>query len=131
MKKILSLIIMMFSIISFATSSDEYTVIKETKNYSSVMRIIVKNEKIVSVSFERKTLDSKSWTIDNDINQEYKNKYGETYREMKTKLVRASQSKDTQLPEIGDKQLYNEFKEMFEYLLEKIVEKKYGSYTIN
>lgn len=131
MKKILSLIIMMFSIISFATSSDEYTVIKETKNYSSVMRIIVKNEKIVSVSFERKTLDSKSWTIDNDINQEYKNKYGETYREMKTKLVRASQAKDTQLPEIGDKQLYNEFKEMFEYLLEKIVEKKYGSYTIN
>lgn len=131
MKKIITLIFSLFMTISlFASSSDEYTIMKENKDYVAVMRIIVKNDKIVSVSFDRKSLDQRSWSLDTAINENYKKQYGTTYREMKTKLIRSAQSTENALPLIEDKELYNEFKSMLEYLLDKIVNKQQGSYIL-
>lgn len=132
MKKIIILIITIFiSIFAIASNNDEYVIVNEHKDYTSMMKIIVKNNKIVSVSFDRKNKDSRSWIIDNKINQEYQQKYGETYREMKTKLIRAAQSKNEDLPEVADKELYEEFKNMFEYLLNKIIKNQNGTYQLN
>lgn len=129
MKKLITIIFsIVLSLNIFASSNDEYTIQNEHKTFTSIMKIIVKNNKIVSVSYDRKNLDSKSWVLDTAINQKYKELYGETFREMKTKLIRSSQSKGETLPMVGDKELYDEFKKMFEYLLEKIVANQNGNY---
>lgn len=133
MKKLITIIFTIFMTLNvFAVNSnDEYTIQNEHKNFTSIMKIIVKNNKIVSVSYDRKNLDSKSWVLDSEINKKYKDLYGETFREMKTKLIRSAQSSDEKLPVVGDKELYNEFKGMFEYLLEKIVNNQNGNYNYN
>lgn len=129
MKKIITLIFsLLLALNSLASNNGEYSIQKEHKTFISVMKIIVKNDKIVSISYDRKKLDQKSWVLDSAINQEYKSKYGETFREMKTKLIRAAQTNGDTLPVVNDKDLYNEFKDMLEYLLEKVVNEKAGDY---
>ncbi len=134
MKKLLVfLVFCLMNLVSFSAMKDGiYYVEKEYDNeWTSFVKITVKNDKIIGAQYDRKNSEGVLLSFDQKENDKSKSKYGLTFRDMSFSLTRSLVSNQKiEVNDVKDPKVIEEFKKMTDYLIEKANNGQDGVYKL-
>lgn len=134
MKKLLVfLVFCLMNLVSFSAMKDGiYYVEKEYDNeWTSFVKITVKNDKIIGAQYDRKNSEGVLLSFDQKENDKSKSKYGLTFRDMSFSLTRSLVSNQKiEGNDVKDPKVIEEFKKMTDYLIEKANNGQDGVYKL-